>query len=61
MWINISSNVMTYIAKDLVSWITLDYGLGLTCPDALNDKVNAFYLHIAEGAERVILWLIQEK
>lgn len=52
---------MTYIAKDLVSWITLDYGLGLTCPDDLNGKVNAFYLHIAEGAERVILWLIQEK
>ncbi|CAM4188501.1 hypothetical protein [Pseudoalteromonas byunsanensis] len=35
----------------------LGYGLGLTCPDGFNDKVEEFYPHITEEAERVLLWL----
>ena len=39
----------------------LGYGLGLTCPDGFNDKVDEFYPRIAEEAERVILWLDTRK
>jgi len=39
----------------------LGYGLGLTCPDGFNDKVDEFYPNIAEEAERVILWLDTRK
>ena len=35
----------------------LGYGLSLTCPDGFNDKVEEFYPHIADEAERVLLWL----
>ncbi|MGO2130530.1 MAG: hypothetical protein ACTH4U_17505 [Pseudoalteromonas prydzensis] len=35
----------------------LGYGLGLTCSDDFNDKVDEFYPDIADEATRVILWL----